>query len=346
MRSMTSSNNLPWLQPVVDAFQLGEPQRLTRLQTGQIQQTWQLETNSAAYICQSLHPAFDKAVTEDAEAVSCYLSNQGFGIPRFMRTRQGDLHLDWQEQSWRVMNCLPGRSHRRAPSAAYLQHAGRAAGHLHRLLCDFDHDFQFQLPNFHASEQIWQQLFAHPSDPHVEFEWLFLIEQIPALLLPADLPRQIIHGDLKLTNFLFDEAGAVVGIVDLDTFMYHNLYVELGDALRSWCTAGEHFDLMALQASLEGYAEAGALHALDPGCLIAAIKLITLELAMRYLIDYFEDCYFQWDPAAYGSRCAHNLARCRRQIAVYRDLVRQHNELEQIVAAVFISEPRVVEVAV
>lgn len=114
--------------------------------------------------------------------------------------------------------------------------------------------------------------------------------------MPAGLPRQIIHGDLKLTNFLFDERGGVVGIVDLDTFMYHNLYVELGDALRSWCTAGETFDLQLLEASLSGYAQSGAFEALDSTYLVAAVKLITLELAMRYLNDYFDDCYFQWDP--------------------------------------------------
>ncbi|MBW4696778.1 MAG: aminoglycoside phosphotransferase family protein [Aphanocapsa lilacina HA4352-LM1] len=326
-----ANSDPPWLQSVADAFELGRPLRLARLQIGQIQQTWRLETTGGCYICQSLHPAFAKAVTEDAQTVSAYLRRQGFVIPKFLATRTGELHFEGEGGRWRVMTCLPGISHRTAPDPAYLRQAGQAAGKMHRLLAGFEHRFQFQLPNFHNTPQIHRQLQACPCDSKVEAEWAYLLESVPALLLPAGLPRQIIHGDLKLTNFLFDERGGVVGIVDLDTFMYHNLYVELGDALRSWCTAGETFDLQLLEASLSGYAQSGAFEALDSTYLVAAVKLITLELAMRYLNDYFDDCYFQWDPTAYPNRRAHNLARCRRQIAVYRDLLDKEGLVHRIV---------------
>lgn len=134
---------------MADAFELGRPLRLARLQIGQIQQTWRLETTGGCYICQSLHPAFAEAVTEDAQAVSAYLRRQGFVIPEFLATRTGELHFEGEGGRWRVMTCLPGVSHRAAPDPAYLRQAGQAAGKMHRLLAGFEHRFRFQLPNFH-----------------------------------------------------------------------------------------------------------------------------------------------------------------------------------------------------
>lgn len=313
----------PWLQPLSEAFDLGTPKTLISLNSGLIQQTWQLEAQRGRFICQQLHPAFTKAVTEDAQAISQFLRDHAFPIPQYFTTCDGALHLDWEGRPLRVMDCLPGTTHSRAPRKTYLHQAGLLSGKLHRLLSYFEHEFQFQLPYFHDTLYIFETLQSIANDPDVETEISFFRETIPDLLLPNDLPKQVIHGDLKLSNFLFDEQGICTGIVDLDTFMVHNLYIEMGDALRSWCTVDNHFDLEILSSGLQGYAHSGALQHLEPKLLAQGIQLIVLELGMRYLKDYFEDCYFQWDRAAFSSRKAHNLARCRRQIAVFQAIQSQ-----------------------
>jgi hypothetical protein len=48
---------------------------------------------------------------------------------------------------------------------------------------------------------------------------------------------------------------------------------------------------------------------------------MTLELGMRFLLDWFEDCYWNWDPQRYPSRKAHHLARCQWQIHFYQHLM-------------------------
>jgi Ser/Thr protein kinase RdoA (MazF antagonist) len=313
----------PWLQPLSEAFNLGTPKTLSPLQSGLIQQTWQLETHQGRFICQQLHPAFAKEVTEDAQVISQFLRDQGFPIPQYFTTSDGELHLDWEGRPLRVMDCLPGITHAKAPEKTYLHQAGLMAGKLHKLLSNLEHQFKFQLPYFHDTKYIFKTLQTIADDPETEAEIDFFRAMIPDLLLPDDLPRQVIHGDLKLSNFLFDTEGICTGLVDLDTFMVHNLYVEMGDALRSWCTVGHHFDLETLASGLQGYADSQALQTLESELLAQGIQLIVLELGMRYLKDYFEDCYFQWDRAAFPSRKDHNLARCRRQIAVFQSIQSQ-----------------------
>ncbi|MEN9229861.1 MAG: aminoglycoside phosphotransferase family protein [Thermostichus sp. DG02_5_bins_236] len=313
-------SDLTWLDPLVQHFQLGDSGPPQPIQIGLIHQTWKLTTAQGSFIAQRLHSIFDPAVTEDGQAISQWLRQQGFPTPQFRRARDGSLHLSWTEGLWRVMECLPGSCYRIPPHWGYLEQAGAAIGRLHQLLAQFEYRFRFQIPHFHDTAHIWQQLRCYSPPAEVQAEWEFLINTVPTLFLPSGIPTQIIHGDLKFSNFLFDEQGQFVGLLDLDTFMYHNLYIELGDALRSWGKQGETVATEAISAGLRGYAQTGNLRALQPQLILQGMQLITLELAMRFLQDWFEDSYWNWDPQRYPNRKAHNLARCRQQIGLYQAL--------------------------
>jgi Ser/Thr protein kinase RdoA (MazF antagonist) len=332
--------DLTWLDPLVQHFQLGDPEPPEAIRVGLIHQTWKLNTSEGSFIVQRLHPRFDPAVTEDGQAIGQWLRQHGFPVPQFRRARDGSLHLSWAEGLWRVMDCLPGSCHPTPPNWGYLEEAGAAVGRLHRLLAQMDYRFRFQIPHFHDTAHLWQQLRQYEPAPEVQAEWQFLIETVPNLLLPSGIPTQIIHADLKFNNFLFDEQGRFVGLVDLDTFVYHNLYVELGDALRSWGKRGNTLQPEAILAGLRGYAQTGNLHALQPELLLQGIQLITLELGMRFLQDWFEDAYWNWDPQRYPSRKAHNLARCQQQICLYQDLTQRAPQLLESMRALLSCEQR------
>ncbi|MEN9226766.1 MAG: phosphotransferase [Thermostichus sp. HHBFW_bins_43] len=326
-------SDLAWLDPLVQHFQLGDPEPPQLLQIGLIHQTWKLTTSRGAFIAQRLHPIFDPGVTEDGQAISQWLRHHGFPTPHFCHTRDGSLHLAFADGLWRVMECLPGVCHSAPPHLGYLEQAGAAIGQLHQLLARLEHRFRFRIPHFHDTPHIWHQLGQYSPTPEVQAEWQFLIETVPHLLLPQGIPEQIIHADLKFNNFLFDEAGHFVGLLDLDTFMHHNLYVELGDALRSWGKRGAEMNAEAILAGLRGYARTGNLKSLQPHLILQGIQLITLELGMRFLQDWFEDSYWNWDPQRYPSRKAHNLARCQQQIRLYQHLTQLAPQLLESIRA-------------
>src|SRR3989338_7349243 len=62
-----------------------------------------------------------------------------------------------------------------------------------------------------------------------------------------------------------------------------------------------------------------------------AIGTITLELACRFMTDYFVDDYFGWDASRYASRRAHNLARARGQIVEFKDYLKKREIIEKII---------------
>jgi Ser/Thr protein kinase RdoA (MazF antagonist) len=142
-----------------------------------------------------------------------------------------------------------------------------------------------------------------------------------------------IHGDPKLDNFLFDRStGRVVSLIDLDTVQPGLVHYDLGDCLRSSCNpAGEsprdvaevRFDLELARAILSGYlAEARFLTAQDFTLLYDAIRLIPLELGLRFLTDHLEgDRYFK------VTHRGHNLHRARVQFALVAAIERAEGEI-------------------
>lgn len=317
------------LDRICASFGLGSLAQADPIEVGLIQSTWRLRTKQGVFIAQQLHPIFEPGVTEDGSAICEKLRGFGIPTPQYLQTTSGGFHWIEAGRLWRVMTCLPGQNYAQAPDLSYLTAAGSVVAQMHRALQDWDYPFQFGIPHFHDTFYFWERLQClwEPLRDYPEADWL--LETLPQMFLPTDLPRQIIHGDLKLTNFLFDDDGQVTGVLDWDTCMYHNLYVEMGDALRSWGAETDGFNLTKVAAALQGYGGC-----LDPELTVQGISLITLELATRFLIDVAEDCYWQWDPKRYISRQAHNLARCRHQISLYKNLAQQRDPALSILATI------------
>src|SRR5439155_24115766 len=63
-----------------------------------------------------------------------------------------------------------------------------------------------------------------------------ILDAAKALPPLGDQPRRNVHGDLKISNVMFQhDPLRATSLVDLDTLGLGTLAFELGDAMRSWC---------------------------------------------------------------------------------------------------------------
>jgi Ser/Thr protein kinase RdoA (MazF antagonist) len=149
-----------------------------------------------------------------------------------------------------------------------------------------------------------------------------------------------VHGDPKISNVLF-EGDRAVALLDLDTCTRHSVLVDLGDAVRSWCRDGgederQRFHLDRFDAILRGYAALGPpLESAERAHLGRAGRMITLELASRFLRDALEDEYFAWDETRYADRRAHNRARGRAMLYLAQDMAARQTEVDALVTRYF-----------
>lgn len=275
-------------------------------------------------------------------------------LPRLIPTLAGEDYLqDAEGDYWRALEYLEGTLTLQSldgPDRA--ERVGLGLARFHRLLSGLDpaqlHD---TLPGFHVTSlylQAFREVMAGLELKRArEIRlWEEFVEDRAerALLLEQAFQQgrirlRVVHGDPKLSNFLFWRGGKrVVSLIDLDTLKPGLIHHDLGDCLRSCCNpAGELpafgasvlFDLDTATAILRGYlGEARDLLLPDEVALIGfAIWLLPFELGVRFLTDHLRgDHYFKvTDPQQ-------NLHRAVAQFRLTQSIERMASDIERVVA--------------
>ncbi len=301
-------------------------------------------------VLQWLNPLVVPAeVNRDIATVSRCLTAAGVATPLLLPTRTGELWAgDDDGGVWRCLSYVGERTVERRPSPAEAASAGALVARFHRALSQLDEPLVCPRRGAQDSERHFATPpppLADPPAPRRRAAAARLRDEAVAAWQswrgPRDLPRRLIHGDLKISNVRFAGTEAVA-LVDLDTLAMATVDAELGDALRSWCNAaGEderaaRFDLAVFTAAIAGYADGGgrALLTTDEwSAIVPGIERIALNLTARFAADAVNERYFGWSPG-YGGRGEHCLLRARGQASLAATVRARRGELEAVVARV------------
>jgi len=305
---------------------------------GLINQSWRVVTAGGEYIAQRVHADFSDGIHANIQAVSSHLARRGVVVSRLLETDRGDLFSDRGVAGrWRVMERLPGVSFSKCQTPAQARSAGALVASFHSGMLDWEGKlepigFPFHDMPRHLSD-LGQALQKHPDHP-LQNEIKALASEIfeaqEESPIPGDLPQRILHGDLKLSNLLFEGSDPpsrdiALSLIDLDTVSRLPLYYDMGDAWRSWCNVGGEgpgdvrIDLEIFRASAEGYLGALELRLSEAerGSLVEGLERVSLELCTRFAADALEESHFAWDAAAFPTAGEHNLYRARGQLSLH-----------------------------
>ncbi len=307
------------LEDILDGFPLTMPVNVKQIRTGHINQTFQLLNTDGYFALQSLHPIFPDESLEDMHAVTDFLSNQGMRVPKLIKTNREEFFTrDHNNLRWRLYSWIDGWVYECIKDPDMAVEAGKIVAHMHKLLAKCPYKVTARFENFHDTEIILQKLEAVvdllPTDTQSCARSL-LGEGREILFEDESLPSQNIHGDLKISNIVFDNSNRAIGIIDFDTLLFKPRAIDMGDALRSWCNRlpeddlNSRFDEELFQAAMQGYRQAYDPAVNESSIHRQAAKLIGYELAARFFIDMVTDNYFTYDTERYPSRKAHNRAR-------------------------------------
>jgi aminoglycoside phosphotransferase (APT) family kinase protein len=337
---------------VLAAYGFSSGCRVRAVQGGLINHTFRVDEGARSIALQRLNPIFAPSVNLDIDVITTHLAHQGLLTPRLVRTTEdAPFTHDAEGSAWRALSWLEGRTLPRVEQPATARAAALLVARFHCAVADLTHTFHFSRPGAHDTAAHLARLEAalrehaqHPNYAAVLPVGRAILQHAAALEpLPA-VPTRLVHGDLKITNLLFDErVERALALLDLDTMARLTIPIELGDALRSWCNpAGEDsaratFRADVFEAALDGYASGAPdlLGETEHGSLVLGAQTIALELAARFCADALYESYFGWNPQAFPSRSAHNLARAQSQLAVADSVQEQRAALEQAVRARF-----------
>jgi Ser/Thr protein kinase RdoA (MazF antagonist) len=263
----------------------------------------------------------------------------------------GVLHVDASGDYWRAYVFIDrATTYDSIESAEQAYQAARAFGEFQRLLADLPaprlHD---TIPDFHHTPKRFaalEQAIAADAAGRVaqagpEIEFALARKSLSAELVGAGLPERVTHNDTKINNVLLDDAtGEGTCVIDLDTVMPGLAAYDFGDMVRTaTCPAPEdeqdlskvHMQFPLFEALARGYlsSAAGFLTPAEKASLAVAGKLITFEIAIRFLTDYLNgDTYFK------VHRQGHNLERCRSQFKLLESLEQQEGEMRKLLGSI------------
>lgn len=279
--------------------------------------------------------------------------NSALRLPGLIPTRDGhDFHQDAEGEFWRALDYIEdSRTLPALEDARQAEQMGKALGRFHRLASGIPPErLRVTLPGFHVAPEYLarfdsvnalQRKTPETSGLHAALDFVAKRRDSFGVLEAArqrgELQVRAIHGDPKLDNVLFDAEGRkALCLVDLDTVQPGLIHYDIGDCLRSCCNrAGEAgqtdvaFDLALCRSILKGYlGEARSLlTAADWEYLYASIRLLPLELGLRFLTDHLAgDVYFKVDAPG------QNLARAWTQFRLAESVERQETAIRNVIA--------------
>jgi len=322
------------------------------LESGLINDTWAvLVDDEPVAVLQQLNlNVFNATLHDDIYAVTQRLHAKGRETTQLLLTRTGDLwHEDVEGNVWRCLTWVGDRTEEQLEDPADARSAGALVARFHAAMFGWRYDFKFTRPGAHDTvahmSHLQQVLVTHRNArlrPKIALVADQILDQWRLWDGPTDLPKRIIHGDLKISNVRF-QGDRAHSLIDLDTMQWGTLDAELGDMLRSWCNpAGEdagavEFDLELFRAAMEGYVEGSRglpLTRSEWRSVVPGVERISLELAARFARDALEERYFAWDGATYITQGDHNLARAKAMAALALSVHHHADEAEDILRTI------------
>ena len=262
------------------------------------------------------------------------------------------LDKNGEKQYYRAYNCIENSiSYDVSTDKKVVYEVGQAFGHFQKMLSDYDADeLETTIPDFHNTPKRFDDFMADIELDvcdrvyEVSNEIVTLLkykgckDKIVNLLKKGTIPTRVTHNDTKVNNVMMDQdTGDFLTVIDLDTVMPGSSLYDFGDGVRSTCssTAEDEPDLTKVELILDlfkeytkGYlSEMADFLTADEVCNLGeSIKVITFELALRFLNDYINgDTYFKTNYEK------HNLVRTRNQLKLLSDIDKKMPEINKFI---------------
>ena len=347
------------MQQAIYHFQImGQPDFCKSFGHGHINYTFLITTDSGKqYILQRINThVFKKPIQlmENVIAVTDHIRKKvddPTQVLHFIPALDGKYYYrDERRRFWRCYEFVGGFCLEAPETDADFYESAMAFGRFQEQLSDFPASSLYEtIPNFHNTPDRFRMLhIAMDEDAcdrlqYVQREIDFILEReheagtIQRMLESGELPLRVTHNDTKLNNVLLDmKTRKAKCVLDLDTVMPGSSLFDFGDSIRfGAATAPEDvqelsrmsLDLHRFEVYTRGYLE--GCHSLtrrEIELLPLGAKIITLELAVRFLTDYLEsDHYFKTEYPD------HNLVRARAQLKLVQDMEAKWSQMERIV---------------
>jgi hypothetical protein len=243
-------------------------------------------------------------------------------------------------------------THQFASSLELAYQGGKGIGKFQAMLSDMTEPLDDILPGFHNIKyrfNQWDEAIRNDKAGRVkniqeEITWIekYRKEMLDfySKIEAGIIPIRVTHNDTKISNILFNKAGEVLCVIDLDTVLNSTCLNDYGDAIRSYANAGLEDDkdtanvflkLEVFEHYTRGYLSETSAFLLQEEIenMAFSAKYITFEQVLRFLMDYVDgDTYYKISYAD------HNLVRTHAQYKLLQSIEAHYVQMNETITTI------------
>ena len=315
---------------------------ITPVNSGLINSTYKVDYKKSEFILQKVNQfvfkdpyLIQKNYKEVLKqfAVSSYSKKQ----LEFLESNSNLELVQYNNTFWRMSKFIKGKTYSVCKSPEMASSAAKSLAEFHVSLKELDYK-KIKEPikdfcNFNDRILQYQESKIH-GDSHRLKKTQNFMDEIESNLnyindyikIEKDIKKRIIHGDPKVSNFLFDDkTQMVISIIDIDTIMPGSILFDFGDMVRSFANKSPEdsqikeriFNPDIYNTLKEGYlSEANEfLSPIEKESLDLSALTVAIIQCIRFLTDYYNlDVYYHVNEPE------HNLKRAINQFSFFKEL--------------------------
>ena len=316
------------------------------INTGHINNTYKIRTDSQSYILQRINPRvfpFAHRIVNNESLIRKHFDDLGLHsfFVEIHKTLNGDLFQFTDGAHWRLTTYISG-SH----SPLYISNERMAFNlgkklrefHLHTQSANIS-QYEEVIPDFHNLNVRYRQYTearnAFPYEMSDEIlsliekvnQFLWLKEWFEDLISDRQLTLRLCHNDTKISNTLVNDiTGEIDHLIDLDTVMPGYLFYDIGDAVRAGCSKSDESEIIPdkvvfeetyFHSILKGYFsdQSNSVNIKDSTIMVNGSMVMLYMQALRFITDHFlGNIYFKINFEG------QNLIRARNQLILLDQL--------------------------
>lgn len=317
------------IHQVWSEYDLEEISDIKSISGGLINETYQIINNKdTVYILQKLQRIFDQNLMADIQVIAEHLEKKKWKCPKPLRTKEEEVFVRLDSEIWRTYEYIPGNDFSSISiGKKFYFEVGEKLSLLHKDLASLIYTPLHKLEGFHNKDFYLQKALKIEKELYpIELQAIFeeLIDNLQEYSRVLEYHCQLIHGDPRVENILFSSNGNPSTFIDYDTFMVGSVYIDIGDCLRSLMLLKDNRAFSyRLQEFISGYSVGNPERNIEYIDALSALKYVTLELSLRFLIDSVEQNYFFWNREQYKTAADHNEVRAIRHWDLFKKISKE-----------------------
>lgn len=303
---------------------------IEKITSGSINQTYKLSINNEKFILQKINnQIFNENVMVDMINITTYLK-QFILIPDLLKY-DNSYYIKHNNFIYRIYKFINGYNIDKTKiSNSMLYKLGEYMYSYHSLLKNFDYNPCHIIKDFHNTQKyidkINKLINNYTNDIKINVNKMINFYNNNYNQLFVD--KQLIHGDTRIENILYNDNEFI--LIDYDTIMIGSIYIDIGDLFRSLFTNLEDnniiYDKSLHLEFIKGYYNKNLninYKDFEKKCIDSTL-IISLELSIRFYINYIEDYYFGYNEKKYKSRKEHNLRRANISYDLFNNIYKNN----------------------